>query len=461
MSLAVVPQASAVREPPFSAKAERAVIGAALMAPERFREINTEIDTNDLFMPAHIEIWDAMRALNERSRTPDVISVADELKARGVLVRIEGGEQYLLECANCVEALYLENHIRIVQERAQLRRLILACAEIQSRAYGDVGEVGEFLEAASARVLKVSAPSMRDDLMTVGDLIDPVMLEFKRRRERRESGDEMASVTGVRTGVTKLDLLTGGFQPGNLVVIAGGTSSGKTSLAAQAAIGHVLDASGVAMLINLEMTRLELAERAFAHVARVDSATLRAGAHDLEDHQRLKAAARKLVTANLYVEDSSFRVRDLTARFRRLRAKHPEEKLLGIVDFLQLVRGEHDRGLNRAQEVGRIAQYLKELGKELRMPMVVLSQLDRGWVKQDRPTKYNLKESGDIENAADIIILIHNRDQTSDGNVGLYVDKNRNGRCSLVVSHWSGAHYRFSDSDNVQSYVNSNEADFE
>jgi replicative DNA helicase len=117
------------------------------------------------------------------------------------------------------------------------------------------------------------------------------------------------------------------------------------------------------------------------------------------------------------------------------------------------VRGENERGMNRAQEIGRIAQYLKELGKELAMPMIVLSQLDRGWVKQDRPTKYNLKESGDIENAADIIILIHNRDQTSNGNVGLWVDKNRNGVCRLVVSHWDGRHYRFSDSDTVRAYA--------
>lgn len=452
LSLATVPPAP-IRELPFNATAERAVLGAALMAPDRFREIRTEIETDDLFMPAHREIWDAMRALGDRGRAPDVISVADELKARGVLTRLEGGEQYLLDCAGRVEALYLENHLRIVREKAQLRRMIFACAEIQSRAFGDVGEVGSFLEEASAQVLRVAAPSQNDELTTVGDLIDPVVLEFNRRAQRIAEGDETASITGVRTGVTKLDLLTGGFQPGNLVVIAGGTSAGKTALAAQAGIGHVIERGGVAMLINLEMTRLELAERAFAHVARVDSSKLRAGRQDYDDQQRIKDAARKLVVANLYIEDSAFRTRELANRFRRMRAKHPDARLLGIVDFLQLVRSEQERGLNRAQEIGRIAQYLKELGKELGMPMIVLSQLDRGWVKQERPTKYNLKESGDIENAADIIILIHNRDQTSDGNVGLWVDKNRNGACKQVVAHWEGRHYLFKDSENPRSYA--------
>lgn len=439
-------------ELPYSLTAERAVLGAVVMDPARFCEIRTELAMDEFLLPAHREIWNAMRALDERGRSPDAVSLGDELKARGMLPRLEGGEGYLLTCANAVEALYLENHLRIVQEKAQLRRVIAACAEIQARAYGDVGEVGAFLEEASAKVARVVAPASNVDLTTVGDLIDPLMTEFSRRAKRYAEGDEMASVTGVRTGVTKLDLLTGGWQPGNLVVIAGGTSSGKTALAAQAAIGNVLDDDGVSMLINLEMTRLELAERAFVHVARVDSATLRAGRQDLHDSEQLKSAAKKLVMAHLYVEDSTFRTRELAGRFRRLRAKYPARKLLGIVDFLQLVRGDHDRGLNRAQEIGRIAQFLKELGKELGMPMVVLSQLDRGWVKQDRPTKYNLKESGDIENAADIIILIHNRDNTSSGNVGLWVDKNRNGACKLVVAQWEGRFYRFSDSDSVRAY---------
>lgn len=441
------------RELPHSLLAERAVLGAVMLDPNRFGDIRTELETDEFLLPAHREIWDAMQALAARGRAPDGVSVADELGARGMLGRMEGGEGYLLAAINSSEAIFLESHLRIVQEKAQLRRLIGACAEIQSRAYGDVGEVGAFLEDASAKMARVVTPSSNVDLTTVGDLIDPLMIEFSRRAKRFADGDEMASVTGVRTGVTKLDLLTGGFQPGNLVVIAGGTSSGKTALAAQAAIGHVLDDGGVAMLINLEMTKLELGERAFVHIAQVDSAVLRGGRQSLEEHAHLKDAARKLVLANLYVEDSTFKTRELAGRFRRLRAKYPAAKLVGVVDFLQLVRSEHDRGLNRAQEIGRIAQSLKELGKELGMPMVVLSQLDRGWVKQDRPTKYNLKESGDIENAADIIILIHNRDNTSSGNVGLWVDKNRNGACKLVVAQWDGRFYRFSDSDTVRTYT--------
>ena len=453
MSLAIAKADIAVREPPHNLTAERAVLGAVLIDPNRFTEIRSELATDDFFLPAHREVWDAMRALSERGRAPDVVSLADELKARGMLPRLENGEAYLGVLANVAEAIFLENHLRIVQERAHLRRVIMACSEVASRAYGDVGDVGEFLDEANAHLSRVTSSVATNDLVTVGDLIDPIMLEFRRRSERAAAGDEMASVTGARTGVTKLDLLTGGFQPGNLVIVAAGTSAGKTALAAQTAILNALDGDGVSLLINLEMTRLELAERAFAHVGNVDSATLRAGKQDLEDQQRLRDAAKKLVVARVYVEDSAYRMRELSARFRRLRAKHPTERILGVVDFLQLVRGETERGMNRAQEIGRIAQGLKALGKELGMAMVVLSQLDRGWVKQERPTKYNLKESGDIENAADIIILIHNRDGTSDGNVGLWVDKNRNGACKLVISHWRGRFYSFSDSEYEHEYT--------
>lgn len=440
--LEVVRQDSAERTPPHSLDAEKSVLGSVLIRPAVFDLLRLELETDDFFLPAHREIWEAMRAVAGRGRPIDALMLADELKARGMLPRLEGGEGYLLALSNAVPtAESAEHYADVVQEKARLRGIIATCADTMARAYSERAGSDELLEDTSRGLTKI-ATKTTTDLVTIGELAAPLMDEFDARQRRSEAGE--SAVTGISTGITRLDSMTAGFQPQELIVIAADTGGGKTALAMQTAIRLAAQDDGVGIAFNLEMPRTQLAERAFAHVGLVNSQRLKLGNLDYDDFKRLQSAAVQLVKQRLYLEEQVFTVREVEAKTRRVRAKHPDARMLFVVDFIQLMRSSGRD--NRAREIGIIAQAMKQLAKNLNATGILISQLNRGGVKKDeRPTMHDLKESGDIEQAADIIILSHNEDDTDDGDLTLYVDKYRSGSRMRVKAHWTGRYYRFSD----------------
>lgn len=426
---------------PHSIEAESAVLATALVSPSQFASIADALKVDDFFMPAHRNIFDAMLELDRRHQPIDVVLLINEMKTRKTLERLEGGETFLLTL-DTPSTTNVGHHIAAVQEKARLRTLIAACGETMSAAYGD-GDSSQLLEALSEKTLRIQT-GRRGDLHHVREELEPLLADFEARKLRRDAGDESAGVTGVKFGITKLDRLTTGLQPGDVVVIAAGTGGGKTAGANQVALKLCME-DGTALIFNLEMTRRQLVERAFVHLSEINSALLRQGRIDADEFKRLHSVASKLHSTTLFVHDDCYTARDILATARRWRMRNPGKKGLIVVDFIQLVRGTGKEN-NRAREIGLFAQALKELAKQLGVAVIIVSQINRAGMKSEhRPTKYDLKESGDIENAADLILLLHNPDELGDGPIDCYVDKNRNGECKRVRMHWRGRFYQFTN----------------
>jgi len=400
------------RQMPHNLQAEQSVLGCVLMAPTLVDELG-DLNVDDFLLPAHREIWDAMLTIAKRGKPVDVLLVMDELKARDWLKRLEDGPVYLDKLSSAVPtASNFRHYVDVVREKARLRQIITLCAEVSGAAFGDA-ESDELLAGMSERAMKI-ATNTTNELAHVGPLLEPLMLEFEQRKKRREAGNEDAGVTGARMGISKLDRATGGGQPGDVIVIAAGTGGGKTALAVQTAI-NVCDDKGSSLVFNLEMPRKQIAERILVHRTEINSINLRDGLIDNKEFAKLQGAAGKTYDQALYIHDDLFTMREIVATARRWRAKHPHPQAgLIALDFLQLIRSEQARGrgeYNRSRELGIYAQTLKELAKKLMVP----------------------------------IILPHNKDESDDCVLDIYVDKLRNGQKVRVKAQWRGRYYQFSD----------------
>jgi replicative DNA helicase len=430
------------RPAPANLDAERTVLGALMLKPPVYTDIAAALAVDDFFLPAHREIFEAAGAVVARQRPCDPLMVGDELQARGMVARLPGGLGYLMDLAGGVtHTEHLGHHVSLISEASGLRRLIAICAETMSRGYGHarLGELVEEVTSAAARIV-IHTPG---DLVNAGDLVQEVLDDL----ERRHAAGPEKSITGVRTGVYALDRLTCGSDPGDLVVFAADPGGGKTALAEQAAIVTAIEEPGTALFCNLEMRKVQLVERAIAYLARRNSFNMRTGQLSVEDFREIYTAGSKISAGRLYVEDKLFTVPAIVGRAREWRARHPREKALLVVDFVQLLRSAGDEGSdNRARQLGLWCQTFKELAKMMEIVVVLVSQFNRGPAKDRRaPTMRDLRESGDIEAAADTIVLIHNPEGTEDGPVDLILEKNRKGPARRVPAHWNGRYYEFVD----------------
>ena len=429
------------RQPPHNLEAERSALGGVLVKPSAFDEMATLITADDFLLPAHREIFEAMLHLDQRRTPIDVISLGDELKNRGALARLENGQAYLIELANSVPTAENINHYaRLVQEKATLRRLIAACAEIQSRAYGEFGDYEEFLDEAERMVFQVAQKNRRENARPIGEVIQEVLDAIDARaRERKE-------VTGVPTGFHKLDEITAGFQPENLIVVAARPGVGKTSwalnVASHAAIVHKIPV----LVFSLEMSKQELIERLLAGEARIDSNRMRRGLIEYSEWKnKIYPAGDRIRQSPLLIDDSpAVNILELRAKARRFRSDpryFPSQKDgplplgLVVIDYLQLASGLGGRrDDSREREIAEISRGLKALSKELHIPIIAVSQLNRSVEKREdkTPQLSDLRESGAIEQDADIILFIHrdemyNAEGGGRGKALLKIGKNRAG----------------------------------
>lgn len=434
------------RLPPHNLEAERSALGGVLIKPTSFDEVATSVTADDFILPGHREIFAAMLDLDKRRAPIDVISLGDELKTKGVLPRLEGGQSYLLTLANSVPtAENIAHYVRIVKEKSTLRRLIAACAEIQSRAYGEFGDYEQFLDEAETQIFKVAQQDRRSGYSPVSELMGDVVEELQTRSmERRQ-------ITGVPTGFHKLDEITAGLQPENLIVVAARPGVGKTSWAMNVATNAALQHNVPVLVFSLEMSKFELMERMLAGEARIDSSRMRKGIIEYGDWKSsIYPAADRLTKAPILIDDSAApNILELRAKARRFRGDpryfpnrtdgRPPLGLM-VIDYLQLARGlGGKKDESREREIAEISRGLKALAKELHIPIIAISQLNRGVERREdkRPQLSDLRESGAIEQDADMIMFIHREEMygtegAERGKAELIIGKNRHGSTGSV-----------------------------
>ena len=412
------------------------------------------VDDTMFFREGHRRIFRAIVSLVERLSGIDVVTLADELERRGEL-DAAGGREYLSFLADAVPtAANVEHHARIVKEKALLRRLIEVSTQIAGEAFEARQPARDLLDFAEQRILQVGQDRGGDGFVRVKTLMYSAM-------DRIETiSKEGRSVTGVASGFSDLDQMTSGFQPADLVIVAARPSMGKTALTLNIA-QHVAITEGVGVaFFSLEMSKESLVQRMLTSEARLDAQAMRTGRLRDDDWPRLARAAGILAQAPIYIDDApGMTVLDMRAKARRLKAD-PNSKLgLIVVDYLQLMTGPSAE--NRQQEVSQISRGLKALAKELRVPVVALSQLSRAPEQRSgdekgRPQLSDLRESGAIEQDADLILFIFRqevyaeRDEAGrlknselDGKAEIIIGKQRNGPIGTVPLFFHKQYTRF------------------
>ncbi|HEY3302599.1 MAG TPA: replicative DNA helicase [Candidatus Binatia bacterium] len=432
--------------PPQNLEAEASVLGGILLENEAINRVLEILAPVDFYRESHRKIFRAMMELTDRNEPADLITLSELLKAKGEL-EAAGGSTYLASLADQVPtAANIAHYARIIREKAILRQLINSATDIATRGFEEQGNVDEFLDAAEKVIFDIAEKKIKSAFVSIGDMIKDTLKAVERLYERKEL------VTGVPTGFKDLDKLTAGLQPSELIIVAGRPSMGKTALALNIATYASLNAGIGVAIFSLEMAREQLVLRMLCSEARVDNSKVRAGYLGERDFPKLANAAGRLHEALIYIDDTpAISVLELRAKTRRL-IRDREKKLgLVIVDYLQLMRGM-GAASNREQEISEISRSLKALAKELRVPVIALSQLNRRVEDRGdrRPMMADLRESGAIEQDADVIAFIYrdevyNQKSQDKGIAEVIVAKQRNGPIDTVRLAFLNEYTRFED----------------
>lgn len=428
--------------PPQSIEAEQAVLGAILLENDSFHQIVEVLDESDFYREAHRKIFAAMIALYNRNEPADLITLTDILTQRAQLDEV-GGPSYLSALVdNIPTAANVLSYAKIVREKAILRKTISAATEIVTRGYEDNLEVDKLLDFAENSIFRISEYQIRPSFYPLREIIKSSFVTIEKLYEKKEL------ITGVPSGFDDLDRLTSGFQDSDLIIIAGRPSMGKTSFALNIAQNAAIEKNIPAAIFSLEMSKEQIGLRMLCSEAHVDAHKLRSGFLSENDWPRLTRAAGALSEAPIFIDDTAgISVLEMRAKARRLRK---DQKLgLVIVDYLQLMR-EKGTVDSREQEISAISRSLKALAKELSIPVIALSQLNRRVEeRQDKhPQLADLRESGAIEQDADVIIFIYRdevyRDDSPDQGIAeIIVGKQRNGPIGTVKLAFLKQYTRF------------------
>lgn len=428
--------------PPQNVEAEQSVLGAILLDNNALNKALEILNPDDFYKEAHKRIFKTILDLNERNETIDLITLTDYLKGRNELEQV-GGASYLTSLVNSVPtAANVRQHSKIIHEKALLRNLINVATEIVTQGYEGSGRVEDLLDQAESSIFGISERKIRPSFVPLKEIVKGSFETIERLYERKER------VTGVPTGFTDLDEITSGLQPSDLIVIAGRPSMGKTSLALGIAQYAGIEKRLTTAVFSLEMSKEQLVMRMLCSEGRVDAHKLRSGYLGRADWPKLTTAAGRLTEAPIFIDDSpALSVLEMRAKARRLKAERGLDLI--IVDYLQLMRGRGEAD-TREQEISEISRSLKALAKELHLPVVALSQLSRAVESRTdrRPVLADLRESGAIEQDADVVIFIY-RDEIyrqTDENKGLadiMISKQRNGPVGIRKMAFIDRYTRF------------------
>ncbi|MEY4157999.1 MAG: replicative helicase [Actinomycetota bacterium] len=422
------PRGTSARVPPHNLDAEASLLGAMLLSKDAIgAAAERAVTPSDFYKSSHQHIHDAIQSLNVAGEPVDVVTVSDKLQRAGFLETV-GGIDYLLELQNSTPAVSsADRYARIVRETSMLRRLILAASEIAELGYSQPDNIEQALDRAESSIFEVAQNQVSDTMVRLNDLMPETM---DRLSEIMENGNP---ITGVPTGFVDLDALLSGLQPGTLNIIGARPAMGKSALAMGMAVNVATTTNKPVLFFSLEMGRAELSQRILSSEARVDSAKLRTGRLNEEDWRRIGRAIGRL-SIPLFIDDNSaVTVMEIRAKARRIAAKHGDLAMI-VIDYLQLMGGNASAE-NRQLEVSEISRNLKILARDFKVPVVALSQLSRGIETRTdkRPTLSDLRESGALEQDADVVMFLYRPSVNDD-------DPQRKADANLqIAKHRAGA----------------------
>jgi replicative DNA helicase len=465
---------SAGRVPPSDLDAEAAVLSAVLLSPESFDRVQEVLHSEHFYADANRRVYEAVLDLQSGGRPVDIISVAGWLRDRNRLQQV-GGSPYLAQLADATPAVaHVEAHARIIREKWRLRQVIGTCQRVAAEGYGDCGDVQSFIDQTEQAIFDIARVPEGSTVVSVKDAIHGAF-QILAEAARRGGG-----ITGVPTGFIELDRRCAGLHNGDLYIVAGRPGMGKTAFVLNMAV-NVAKPRQVALspdadpyaeapieepghgvaFFSLEMPREQLASRLLACEARVDVSRIRSGDLRREDWNKLTEAAARLSRLPIWLDDTpALTILDLRAKVRRIQADlkrgsadAPAQRGLGlvVVDYLQLMQGRRDAG-SREQEISELSRGLKQLAKELEVPVLALSQLNRSvetrTTKDKRPQLSDLRESGAIEQDADTIMFIYRddyyfKDSPDKGIAEVIISKQRNGPTGSIKTKFTAEYTRF------------------
>ncbi|MBX3424029.1 MAG: replicative DNA helicase [Pirellulaceae bacterium] len=436
------------RQPPCDLQAEKAVLGSILLMPDVCDELALLLRADDFYDDAHRKLYHHMMAMVEQQQRLDITLLVNRLKTEDVYEAV-GGSAYLAELANSVaNAAHAIYYAEIVSQKSTLRGLIDVSTEILREAYDATADHKGLLEKAELQVLNIRQDGNKRSAPSIGELLTVAM----ERIDARMKGD--AASGSIDTHFVGYDHLCGGFHHGELIILAARPSMGKTALALNMAENVALIGRQPVLFVSLEMSGVELADRMLCSVARVNGNKLRTGTISHEDRQRLVRKAMEISNAPLFVDDTPSRtVSEVAAVARRIKQ---QQKSLGliVIDYLQLIEPDNPKD-PRQEQVAKIARRLKGLARQLKVPLLCLSQLNRQSEegKDHRPKLSQLRESGAIEQDADVVMFVHREEYYHRGDEALpyagqaelIISKQRNGPIGEVELTWEKDFTRFSD----------------
>ncbi|KRE53537.1 replicative DNA helicase [Paenibacillus sp. Soil522] len=420
------------RVPPQNLEAEQAVIGAILLQAEALITAMERVRSEDFYSGPHRQIYEAMVEIAENNQPVDLVTLTAHLQDQQVLEEI-GGVSYLARLANSVPtAANVDYYAQIVEEKSMLRRLIRTATNIVSDGYANSEDVGVLLGDAEKKILEISNRRSGSGFISIRD----VLMEVFEKVEQLYA--DKGGTTGIPSGFTDLDRMTAGFQRSDLIIVAARPSVGKTAFALNIAQNVGVRARETVAIFSLEMSAAQLVQRMICAEANVDAQRMRTGHLEGDDWEKLTMAIGSLSEAQIFIDDTpGITVAEIRAKCRRLK----KEKGLGmiLIDYLQLISGRGKAGENRQQEVSEISRTLKQIARELEVPVIALSQLSRGVEqRQDkRPMMSDLRESGSIEQDADIVSFLYRDDYYDKESekkdiIEIIIAKQRNGPVGTV-----------------------------
>lgn len=434
------------RIPPQNVEAEQAVLGAMMLDHNAVITAMEKLTPNDFYREVHRIIFEAMEHLHHDNKEIDVITLPEELRRMKKLDDV-GGIEYILSLPNLVAtAANIEYHANIVSEKALARNLITTCTDLTAAAYDGEKEPEDLLDDAERRILQLSENKKSGDFSPVGAVVEETLDKITKLYENK------AGLTGLPTGFRDLDRMTSGLQPSDLILVAARPSMGKTAFTLNIAQNVGVRQHKTVAFFSLEMSQEQLVQRILCQISHIDSQKLRTGQlNSDEEWTRLTDACDKLYQAPIYIDDTpGISVAEMRSKARRLKSEHGLDLI--VVDYLQLMQGRNAE--SRQQEISEISRSLKALARELKVPLIALSQLSRSVEsRQDkRPMLSDLRESGALEQDADIVSFLYREDyydkETENQHITeVILAKHRNGPVGSIKLYFKGEYTLFLNLD--------------
>lgn len=436
------------RNVPYSLEAEQSVLGSAFLSKGALQKICDELSVDDFYLESHQKIFDVLKDLNSEGIPVDITILTDRLESAKELSSV-GNLEYLIEIANFVpSAANVDYYIKIVHEKSVLRKLINAASDITNASYTSDGPVNEILDEAESKIFEVVQKRKTSEFRNIQDVV------FKAQSDLEKLSENKSDITGLSTGFYEFDKLTSGLHENELIILAARPGMGKTAFALNIASNVARNTTKNVAIFNFEMSAEQLVNRMFSSIGQINFGKFRNGNFDNEDWKRLSESVSILADTNIKIDDTpGSTISDIRSKCRRL-ASTNEGLALVVIDYLQLITGSAKNANNRQQEVAEISRGLKMMAMELHVPVIALAQLSRSVEGRPdkRPLMSDLRESGSIEQDADMVGFLYRDDyynkeaMNNDVSISEFIiGKNRNGPTKTVEFIFKGSTVTFAN----------------